>query len=266
MAPIGETFSHKVGPLPVGAWAALGTGGLALFLIKRKSSQNQQAAQAQYGSQGVSSNLGAVPLSNLTTAAEPMPIQMGDTFINIKEPDITTTVNEPPEPSFGPCPPGYRLNPAILSNLLRRFGFNPPQCIPIPLPTGGAPCPQGLQRRPDGTCPPPFSQMPPPPPTPWKAPPPAQPLPPAPPPPPAPQTLPPLAMQTVCRWPSWCGSLWGIAQHYYGGGQYWPQIYEANRGLIGANPNRIFAGQNLTIPFPAAGPVHDYLVARAQGR
>jgi hypothetical protein len=43
-------------------------------------------------------------------------------------------------------------------------------------------------------------------------------------------------------------SLWKIAQQIYGNGSKWPTIYEANRSIIGANPNLIRPGQVLVIP------------------
>lgn len=42
-------------------------------------------------------------------------------------------------------------------------------------------------------------------------------------------------------------TLWAIAELYYGDGNAWPRIYEANSGQI-ANPNLIFAGQQFIIP------------------
>lgn len=43
-------------------------------------------------------------------------------------------------------------------------------------------------------------------------------------------------------------SLWKIAQRFYGNGAQYTKIYNANRGLIGSNPNMIHPGQRLTIP------------------
>jgi nucleoid-associated protein YgaU len=43
-------------------------------------------------------------------------------------------------------------------------------------------------------------------------------------------------------------TLWQIAQRFYGDGSLWPTIYEANRAVIGSNPNIIRPGQVLTIP------------------
>lgn len=43
-------------------------------------------------------------------------------------------------------------------------------------------------------------------------------------------------------------SLWRIAQNFYGKGSDYNKIYQANRGVIGSNPNLIYPGQVLTIP------------------
>ena len=43
-------------------------------------------------------------------------------------------------------------------------------------------------------------------------------------------------------------SLSKIAQHHYGDAANWHQIYEANKDLIGTNPDLIQVGQVLTIP------------------
>lgn len=42
--------------------------------------------------------------------------------------------------------------------------------------------------------------------------------------------------------------LWRIAKRFYGNGSKYPVIYDANRGVIGGNPNLIYPGQVLTIP------------------
>lgn len=39
-----------------------------------------------------------------------------------------------------------------------------------------------------------------------------------------------------------------IAKHYYGDPQMWRKIYDANRAVIGPNPDKIFPGQKLIIP------------------
>lgn len=42
--------------------------------------------------------------------------------------------------------------------------------------------------------------------------------------------------------------LWNIAKRFYGSGAKYTVIYNANRGVIGGNPNLIYPGQVLTIP------------------
>ena len=42
--------------------------------------------------------------------------------------------------------------------------------------------------------------------------------------------------------------LWNIAKAIYGKGSDYTKIYNANKGVIGSNPNLIYAGQVLTIP------------------
>lgn len=42
--------------------------------------------------------------------------------------------------------------------------------------------------------------------------------------------------------------LWNIAKRFYGSGAKYIVIYNANKGVIGGNPNLIYPGQVLTIP------------------
>lgn len=42
--------------------------------------------------------------------------------------------------------------------------------------------------------------------------------------------------------------LWNIAKKFYGKGSDYTKIYNANKGVIGSNPNLIYAGQVFTIP------------------
>ena len=43
-------------------------------------------------------------------------------------------------------------------------------------------------------------------------------------------------------------SLSKIAKHHYGDAAKWHQIYDANKALIGSNPDLIEVGQVLTLP------------------
>lgn len=42
--------------------------------------------------------------------------------------------------------------------------------------------------------------------------------------------------------------LWNISQKYYGQGSSYTTIYDANKDVVGGNPNLIYPGQVLTIP------------------
>jgi hypothetical protein len=113
---MGETLRKRFGPLPVWAWALAFVVVVAIYLIYRKNQANAAAAAAaaQQGS-SASSNLGTVPVSNLTTEAQPMPIQMGDTFVNTTVPN-TVNVN----PWGGP--PSSHLQTALPPALALKIG------------------------------------------------------------------------------------------------------------------------------------------------
>lgn len=42
-------------------------------------------------------------------------------------------------------------------------------------------------------------------------------------------------------------SLWAIASRFYGSGFQWQRLYQANIGVIGADPNLIYPGERLAI-------------------
>lgn len=51
-------------------------------------------------------------------------------------------------------------------------------------------------------------------------------------------------------------SLWSIARQYYGNGELWREIHQANRSLIGNDPQKVRVGMKLRIP-PAPQPAGD---------
>lgn len=152
------------------------------------------------------------------------------------------------------CPDGQVPQPTIINggpgqpSFLLGWTCVPANSTPPPTPpTPTGDCPPGFHRAPIGlgmvgsVCLPDLPTISPPP-APGPVFPPSPPPPAAPPPPPAAKTI------TVCPWPSWCGSLWGIAQHFTGNGANWRDLYNANQGIIGGNPNLIKPGQVLTLP------------------
>jgi len=119
---------EKAGPMPIWVWALAGTGAVAGFMYYRKK-KAADAAAAQDTS-GDSSNLGNVPISNLTTAAAPMPIQMGDTFVNVNQPQQPAPNNPvtPSKPAAGTLSLGSvqltRLTSPTVSRDMQRKGFD----------------------------------------------------------------------------------------------------------------------------------------------
>lgn len=195
---IKDTLTEKAGPLPVWGWAGIGFVLVVGYVIwKKKQAMNAQAAAAT--NQAGSSNLNNVPISNLTVAAQPMPYQAGDTFVNVTGGGASSTATATGTGGTG--------GTATVT----------PPATPAP-------------KTPVTTPKPPAKTLP------------------APSPPPPPATTTQQNKVTVCPYPAWCGSLWGIAQHYYGNGALWPVIYGANKGLIGDNPNLIHPGQVFVIP------------------
>jgi len=59
--------------------------------------------------------------------------------------------------------------------------------------------------------------------------------------------LPISALDTITYVVAAGDSLWRIAQKQYGDSTRWHEIYDMNKDVIGSNPNRIYAGQVLTI-------------------
>lgn len=102
-------LTRRYGPLAGWAWLLI-IAGVAYIYLRMRSNQANAAAAAQAQSQGLSTNLGTVPVSNLTTQAQPMPIQTGDTFVSTTVPN---TVNVSPSTTVNNCiPPAAKLQVA----------------------------------------------------------------------------------------------------------------------------------------------------------
>lgn len=98
------TLKTKAGPLPIWAWAGLGTILLALVLMRKKSKSGDTSKAA---ADQTNADLGsAAQLANMFTVAGLMPYQGGDVYIN------TTETNNPPKPGTLPWqPPGHGHKP-----------------------------------------------------------------------------------------------------------------------------------------------------------
>lgn len=94
------TLKAKFGPLPIWAWAGLGTVLLALFLMHRKAKASTSDTTSAAADQA-NSNLGsAAELANMFEIAGLMPYQGGDVYVN------TTTTTAPPPATTTPTPVG----------------------------------------------------------------------------------------------------------------------------------------------------------------
>lgn len=229
-------------------WLVLsGMAGLALFayLFMRRSSSLSQgsiAATPTVPAGSAAPGAGALNLSSGTTTDLPanlVPPNCGPGMVPVPnivsqgagQPSFivgwtcqpTNSAPAPPPTSGGcpmpDCPAGFHLwTPPGMMWASIFGGPSPPRPCPICVPDVPTP-------------PAPITSAPPPAPTPIPTPPP-----------------PPAKTVTVCPWPNWCGSLWGIAQHLTGNGNNWQALYNANQGAIGNNPNLIHAGTVLTLP------------------
>jgi len=123
-----DTLKAKAGPLPVWAWAALGTAGLTGFLNYRQKKAADAAAAAAAQQSSDSSSLGTVPISNLTTAAQPMPLQMGDTFVNVdtggNSPPPSNPVSTSKPPTTSDALGLTRVSSPTMAKQLMQKGFN----------------------------------------------------------------------------------------------------------------------------------------------
>lgn len=110
---IGQTLTSNIGPLPTWVWVGGGVAAIGGYMLYSKKKKAQQAAQQAAQNQTVSSNLGTVPVSNLTTQSQPMPLQLGDTFVNV--PGQKQTVAPAPSTQVGPPNPSAgNLQPASM--------------------------------------------------------------------------------------------------------------------------------------------------------
>lgn len=227
-------FGKMVGPLPLGAWVAVVGGGLGFALYTRKqtaAAATPTVVDSTSGMPGVGTG-GSGQWQDLSVPTT------GSTSSNVSSSPQT---NE----DWGVMAINWLIaqgyNPSIADSAIRKYlGMEsmssqeyamvtaalahlgaPPQILPPPIfapptipippvnvPPGGNPAPQ----------------------------------------PKAPTPKPPAPRPRVRTYTVRPGdSLWRIAQRFYGNGNLWTRIYNANRSHI-RNPNLIFPGQTFVIP------------------
>lgn len=246
-------LGKQVGPLPLGAWIAVVGGGLGLAYYSYRN--NLTTAPADDSAVGYDPNNignGAVggweqtqPSSNTTTPSLETNEAWGRAATNwlIAQGYDASESDSAIRKYLAGNDPAPSIKEYVLQGLaLAHFGappnplppsLNPPPSIPIGTGNEPAPTPVIITRPPEQT---------------------VQTAPPAPAPPPAPASV---RWYVVKPWPQKGSSLWTIAEIFYGNGNQYTRIYNANRtgvrrpdgsmGMI-SNPNLIQPGWKLYIP------------------
>ena len=86
---IGAKLTEHVGPLPLWSYGVIAALIAYLYMVYESNKHKADDSQAQTADTPMVSSSN-VPISNLTTAAGPMPIMMGDTFVNYTVPKTPT--------------------------------------------------------------------------------------------------------------------------------------------------------------------------------
>jgi nucleoid-associated protein YgaU len=237
MALGGLDLGKRIGPPPMGAWVAAVGGGLAIAVYSRNRSAKSGGADVVYADNtsadpgvgigglsavGATGDSAAIITGAPTITSNAQWGQQAFTFLVATGADGALADKAIRDYLSGI---GLSLSEnAMISLALTKLGQPPeplpdapslPQPVPVPAPAPApAPAPVTVPR-------------------------------PAPPPPP-PQMAPPRQQKYHTVQPG--DNLSKISQYFYGTQARWPEIWNANRGVIGANPNRIYPGQVLFIP------------------
>lgn len=123
-----QTLTSKFGPLPVWAWAALGTVILAYIIHRKNAAANPNANGTSAAAGQANSNLGsAAQLANMFEVAGLMPFQGGDVFVNEASPSTGQASNGKGFKGFRPVPKGETETVAEWKKLIEmaRIWANP---------------------------------------------------------------------------------------------------------------------------------------------
>lgn len=228
-------FGKQVGPLPLGAWIVVVGGGLGIAWYSRRMGSQPAATVVEdtSGDPGVGMGPGWLAIAPPTDAppGAPTPVtneEWGKAAINY-------LIAQGYDANVADSAIRKYLEAAELNlqeYALVRFALIKLGSPPVPLPPPPPP----------PVAPPPVVQ---PPPAPDPDPP--------PPPPPTPQ----IRIILVTPWPTGRSTLWGIAREFYGNGNLWPRLFEANRintirpdgspGFI-SNPDYLRVGDRIYVP------------------
>lgn len=228
-------LGKQYGPLPLGAWVAVVGGGLGIAWYTRQRGGTQTVyTEDGSGTPGVGTGAVSTWIQNTPPADDSVskPPATNEEWARLA---INYLIAQGYDPALSDTAIRKYLESTQLSlseNALVKIALAKLGAPPVPLPAPPdqpTPPPASGGGGGGGTTPPPVTQ-----------PPPSQ-----------------VRWVVVTPWPSKFGTLWGIAQHYYGSGAQYPRIYNANRvgvtrpdGTQGTirNPNLIYPGQRLWVP------------------
>ncbi len=245
-------LGEQIGPMPLGAWVAVVGGGLGIAVYSKRRSIGKATATPMVdtstdpgvgvGAGFVNSTFTNTPAADTTTATTNE--QWAVNAINYLIAYVPGAAGAA-DLAVRKYLAGQHLSVqefALIQMALIKLG-SPPQPLPPPVDYGPADPPAVV----------PPAVVPPPPPSPAPA------VTPPSPPPPVPIQPAPISIRLVIvlPWPAQTSTLWGIARKYYGDGNQWRRIYDANRrgvvrpdGTVGfiVNPDLIHPGERMFVP------------------
>jgi len=229
----GPDFGKQIGPLPLGAWIVVVAGGLGIAYYTRRSGGGKSPTVVEDTSGDPGVGAGASGFVN----ASPITVDNTPPGPATNEEWAVKAINYLIAQGYDPNEADNAIRKYLESTQLNQQEYalvrialaklgSPPVPLPIPPPP-----PDPVQ---------PVTPVTPPPPAPVQ-------------PPPAPQ----IRLVMVTPWPTRRSTLWGIALDFYGNGNRWPELYNANRkgttrpdgspGYI-SNPQYLRPGDMVYVP------------------